>query len=589
MSSLSAPQPTRRPRSSTLSSTLEPLSESTVVSLPSRASPPRPHKLSFENRPRHRHFDAAVEALSLIRDLAEQATKPRVELHQRDGNAGKGKEGDLGIIANLESWDWVYHGEKSGVRIFSQEEDSAGVSSNEREGSHGSSARTAAASTVFGSAGGVDGKSKGKQGIRAHEALPFFRGEAWIEGSWRTDDVAAVVRSFGARAVCLSGLTLNPAPLYEPLSTVLPTLNKRPPPIPRPPSLAPSMRRRSSSEASGDQAILRSSTSSANLRKEKRPFEYSLSKGDPSAMASSTVSKLPGVWISFVARSSPGGNLPQTYVNQLSLSLPLGLAQIDRYLHAHGFPPHVERVSHKPGLDILDESYDAAGGSYNLVYRVDQSLAAFETRIRFFGSAFSRGNFSIEVFRATGWRLEYDVEPEEPPTVRKEDDEDEPETNPARSRRRTSISVLSTPASTSKLNSSSSPQPETFSFPRRGSRETTAKVVPVDSAKLVGPAGGCTIIIPNLSCAGCMPVTVCISKNPEAARATMDSMMVGGALGRAAAFAQESSRSDSIEQLLGSATGEAELALQGARAVLKQLRKEREASGGAMGTSRNGQ
>ena len=56
----------------------------------------------------------------------------------------------------------------------------------------------------------------------------------------------------------------------------------------------------------------------------------------------------------------------------------------------------------------------------------------------------------------------------------------------------------------------------------------------------------------------------------------MDSMMLGGALGRAASVALESTHSDSIEQLLGSETGEAEMALLGARTVLRQLRKERE-------------
>ena len=105
-----------------------------------------------------------------------------------------------GVIANLESHSWVYHGEKAGVRIFSKEadEDAAGL---EREGSQASGSRATAPSTA---GTGIEGRPKAKQGIRAHETLPFFRGEAFIEGSWRPDDVAAVIRSFGARAVCAS-------------------------------------------------------------------------------------------------------------------------------------------------------------------------------------------------------------------------------------------------------------------------------------------------------------------------------------------------------------------------------------------------
>ena len=75
-----------------------------------------------------------------------------------------------------------------------------------------------------------------------------------------------------------------------------------------------------------------------------------------------------------------------------------------------------------------------------------------------------------------------------------------------------------------------------------------------------------------------MPVTVIISKNPEAARAKMDSMLLGG-LGRAASVALESTYSDSIEQLVGSEEGEAQIALQGARAVLNYLKVEQEVEG----------
>ena len=194
-------------------------------------------------------------------------------------------------------------------------------------------------------------------------------------------------------------------------------------------------------------------------------------------------------------------------MNQLSLSLPLGLSHINQYLHAHGFPPHIARCSRQPGLDVLSESYDVAGGLYNLVYRVAAPLAASATRIRFFGSAFSRGNFSVEVFRAKGWTIEYDVEPDEPPEVTREDDTDD--ACDARSRRRTSISILTTPSAPTPRRAS---RPPNFAFPHRPRSSIVVDAPVVDSAKLAGPAGGCTLVIPNSAAAGCMPVQVCISK-----------------------------------------------------------------------------
>lgn len=43
--------------------------------------------------------------------------------------------------------------------------------------------------------------SSTRRGARADEVLPFFRGEGWIEGSWRKEDVAATIASFGSRAI----------------------------------------------------------------------------------------------------------------------------------------------------------------------------------------------------------------------------------------------------------------------------------------------------------------------------------------------------------------------------------------------------
>ncbi|KAL8292304.1 hypothetical protein RQP46_001770 [Phenoliferia psychrophenolica] len=680
--SLSTP---RRSRSSTLSSgpLLESLSESSVASLSSRPRPsPTP---SYQSRPRHRHSATSKEALELLQQLGDQATTPKLDDHidHEDQSVP-----DQGVIANLESHGWIYHGWKSGVHIFSKDEDEDGNGrAEDREGSHGSGSRTTAASTA---GTGIEGRAKGKQGIRAGEKLPYFRGEAFIEGSWRPDDVAAVIKNFGSRAVwdprcdslhssvvkilsptdalahlhirgtfpvgprdavfvsteyeqdsrtsyyaarsvedsllpkkgtrttihlngyCIRSVDrsphfepppktppiptpegasppmrpshrrtkssisgLGPPPLSQPFVEipVVPTLNKRPSynfpgsaPPPRPPSLALSNRQRSSSSSSSVQrgGHLVHHSSYGVIPAVSSPQEYALSK----TTGVIPPSQLAGIYVSFIARSSPGGNLPQTYVNSLSLALPLGLSHIDRYLHAHGFPPHIERSSRLPGLDVLSESYDVAGGLYTLVFRIRASLSLGETRVRFFGSAFSRGNFTVEMFRAKGWRIEYDVfDPECPPVETWEDDNDEDERPGAR--QRSCLSVLAglpppLPTPPPRLASHSSTN-FAFPFPARPSSSTrssaSASAPPIlDSAKLPGPAGGCTLIIPNSPVAGCMPVTLSISKNQEAARATMDSLLLGGALGRAASVGVESSLGDSIEQMIGgSPEGQAQL------------------------------
>lgn len=97
----------------------------------------------------------------------------------------------------------MYHGEQSGVRIFSKEDSGGGElgggdGAPSERGTGTGTVRTG--SMAYGS--GESGRGRVKQGIRAHESLPFFRGEAFVEGSWRVEDVAATVRSLGARAVC---------------------------------------------------------------------------------------------------------------------------------------------------------------------------------------------------------------------------------------------------------------------------------------------------------------------------------------------------------------------------------------------------
>lgn len=44
-----------------------------------------------------------------------------------------------------------------------------------------------------------------------------------------------------------------------------------------------------------------------------------------------------GLNVSFVAKISPGGSLPASFVNQLSLNMPLCIASVERYLEKYGF------------------------------------------------------------------------------------------------------------------------------------------------------------------------------------------------------------------------------------------------------------
>ena len=36
------------------------------------------------------------------------------------------------------------------------------------------------------------------------ESIPTFRGDGWIDGNWSLEDIAAVIRTLGARQICKS-------------------------------------------------------------------------------------------------------------------------------------------------------------------------------------------------------------------------------------------------------------------------------------------------------------------------------------------------------------------------------------------------
>ncbi|KAI5480185.1 hypothetical protein MNV49_001511 [Pseudohyphozyma bogoriensis] len=300
-----------------------------------------------------------------------------------------------------------------------------------------------------------------------------------------------------------------------------------------------------------------------------------------------------------------GGNLPQTYVNQLSLNVPLCLASINRYLLSNGFAPYICRRRRAAGLDILDERYDAAGGTYSVVYRVHPSIAADETRIRFWGTAFA-GRFQIEVLRASGWRIEYDVEPTEQPDVHREDSEDHPaspnEDNQRRRRapRRSSLSVLAASPPLSALPARSrSPSVQgrvgeasrsSFQFPAGASnlKSPSPLLSPeepasptseyFDPAKLPGPLGGTTLIIPNSNVEGGI-VSVTISKNADRMRSSLDRMKhQSEALGKAARGSYDGIAAETIEELIHCSHGEGEALanLRIAREVMRQVEVGRE-------------
>ncbi|GAA5897740.1 hypothetical protein JCM6882_000082 [Rhodosporidiobolus microsporus] len=136
----------------------------------------------------------------------------------------------VGVIANLRSHGWVHQTTTSGIRIFhsySQDGTSSGLPvdstiSTERARSLRASAGPSVLSpSLFGTGastprGGQAGPAS--RGLRADEVLPFFRGEGWIEGQWRTEDVAATITSIGARSIWDPRLEASRSYIVEHLS-----------------------------------------------------------------------------------------------------------------------------------------------------------------------------------------------------------------------------------------------------------------------------------------------------------------------------------------------------------------------------------
>ncbi|GAA5925542.1 hypothetical protein JCM1841_006362 [Sporobolomyces salmonicolor] len=661
----------------------------------------------------HRHSEKIHDALDLLRRLSDQADAP--------AEGAEGEDNEC-IISNLESHGWIHQTTTNGIRIFQLEDSFDSVTSPtgtsltsavERVRSvhtiNSARTRTRTSSPVLG--GGA-----ARRGIRADEALPFFRGEGWIEGNWRREDVAATLTSIGARAVwdprfdatnsrvvellsetdmlvhmhirgtfvanrdaCIVNthasderrnkeniLYVAGCSVEDPLvprggtrTTIhlngfaLRSLPRPPnfePPLPAsspdetfsaetsPPNRPSHRRTKSSVSAIQSQSGLHSlgfvpplptsspsKPASVPLQPLSAPLLHTMSASTvatssnypytaPSDSAfpfpatfntspSVPLSKgslppppslRPGLAVSMLVRASPGYNLPQTTVNQLSVHLPLSIAAVGRFLGTHGFAPYLVREGSK--AKIREEEFDVAQGRYRVVFTVDDapvpqseggSPQAVEgkTRIRFYGSMFGRGRFVVEVrhVKPDLWRVEYDVPSllaEEGETVKEQE-----ELGEAGSGRWTSsLSVVSDVAR---------------EFDRRQGRKGSMGSITgdtceprddsnyVDPALLPGPLGGCTLVIPTSATTRSLPVIVTITRPCTDPHSQPLAKMRGmsRALAHAAQVALDDNYSlcDSVEQLLecGREGGEerAEMCLRGARMVLSELQAAGENEG----------
>lgn len=268
--------------------------------------------------------------------------------------------------------------------------------------------------------------------------------------------------------------------------------------------------------------------------------------------------------------------------NALSLSIPLNIFSLNRYLLSHGFAPYLVRTRLKNGLEILEESFDASAALYRVVFRVSESQG--ETRIRFHGSTFARGMVDVEVLQGKDWRLEYDVEPENlPQVVRDEGADGANDAFAEQVRRRTSLSIISPTISPIETNTSDFASPATFP-----SQPLPQPSPALDPAILPGPLGGCTLVFPNHANIG-PPVTVTIKKSTDRLRPPIDRMRcMSHALGEASRVAFDGKQSETVEELIDASFGEgqAEAGLEGAKEVLRAMRRAKQEERGATSGSR---
>ncbi|BGP25210.1 hypothetical protein JCM10295v2_004132 [Rhodotorula toruloides] len=710
------------------------------VYLPPRASvsgslAPLPTASQAEATPRtprnstHRHAKAAGEALELVKRLADQVDGPT--------SSGEGDQGGQDcIVANLEAHGWEFSTTTSEVRIFygraqdvlgssiasfprttSQEQlrqsDTAGT------GGTGGSDRlnlSRRSSRFDGSIGPRVSTGPASRGLRADEALPFFRGEGWIEGSWRREDVIATIASLGARAVwdprldsaksqviqhlsetdSLAHLTIKSnlvsnrdacivttsadddrpgkasntsyiasTSVEDPLvprtgtrttihinAFALRSLPRAPDFEPSPPPASeaaspptrPAHRRTRSTVPTSKSALLGTiplpplpsspsddassppqrpqllgsathvgALTAAQLHPAPPPLVHAISsytsatgstegpafyppliheseriRGPAPKRGSVTRPHFqgPGLAVSMVVHASPGYNLPQTTVNQLSVHLPLSIASIARFLGTHGFAPYLVRSCGR--IQVREEDFDAQGGRYRVVFTLAERARddGHEARVRFFGGTFGKGRFSLEVENVDpdAWRLDFDV-PGEPEVE-------------LLNQQRTSEEIGAAAAglwrSTLRVATKAVGEEGEARQGRRGSAASLLSAIEKDDFATQDPAlapgalGGCTIVIPSSATRPQLPVVVSLTRTTSGTTGLplvkMRSMSTALAQAAQVALDDHYSLCTSVEELLeyGQEGSEerAEVCLRGARSVLRELEvaREREAA-----------
>ncbi|GAA5931106.1 hypothetical protein JCM3775_000803 [Rhodotorula graminis] len=303
----------------------------------------------------------------------------------------------------------------------------------------------------------------------------------------------------------------------------------------------------------------------------------------------------PGLGVSMVVRASAGMNLPQTTVNQLSVLLPLNIAAIGRFLAGHGFAPHIVRTGGGGGVKVREEEFDAQAGRYRTTFTAAPAPESGggggggEARIRFYGGAFGRARFHVEVrhVEPERWRLEYDVPPGAAQEGRLDVYRESEEVGGEGSGQWRSRLVVTLRGAPDEVDARQERRPSAASLLSPIDGDLPSR----DPALQPGPLGGCTIVIPLSATQPGLPVIVTV------ARTTSDSASIPLARmrGMSSALAQASqvvlddhfSLCDSVEDLLACMTeGEAraDMCLKGTRLVLRELdeARDREAQSAAV-------
>ncbi|KAH8922983.1 hypothetical protein BT69DRAFT_1350498 [Atractiella rhizophila] len=122
--------------------------------------------------------------------------------------------------------------------------------------------------------------------------------------------------------------------------------------------------------------------------------------------------KAPGFQTTYLTRLDPGSTNPNSFQRELFMRQSVIISQMNLFFQKYGFAPYLQRENRKHGLDLIDQIFAPLKETYSAVYRCHEEVAGETTKIRFFGSTFGNGNFTIRVVRATDWHVEFDNPPE---------------------------------------------------------------------------------------------------------------------------------------------------------------------------------